>query len=197
MEQWAGRGGLESVFLRWLIFRSAPVNPARTTRKSKDIRTSDINPYEPGSPLSKPTGSGERPLLRSLFFAINFAVAVLMFVSAAISIVVMESPGSFFGGIIAFVPFLLYGIAEWVAWYRQRRSIDRKLAYANLGCAAFVAFGVVATIGEVFVDTEPIDWQFLVVFTLIGLCIIVYLLACGWMRFRWTRHTSAASLEDQ
>ncbi len=27
-EPWVGRGGLESVFLKWLIFRSAPVNPA-------------------------------------------------------------------------------------------------------------------------------------------------------------------------
>ena len=25
---WVGRGGLERAFLKWLIFRSAPVNPA-------------------------------------------------------------------------------------------------------------------------------------------------------------------------
>ncbi|MCS7465759.1 hypothetical protein NZK35_03600 [Stieleria sp. ICT_E10.1] len=107
-----------------------------------------------------------------------------------ISIAVMESPGSFFGGIIGFFPFLVYGFAEWIAWYRRRKSTERKLAYANLGCAAFAAFGVVTTIGEVLMEPEPVDWQFLTVFSLIGLCIIAYLAACGWMRLRWTRSTS-------
>lgn len=109
-----------------------------------------------------------------------------MFVSAAVSIAVMKSPGAFFGGVLGFLPVLIYGIAEWLAWYRHRASIERKLAYANLGCAAFFTFGVVTTIGEVVLDDEPIAWRFLVVFTLIGSCIIGYLIGCGWCRLRWT-----------
>ncbi len=160
------------------------------------MNSSENNSHQPGSLPADSTGIGNRRLLRLLFFLINFAVAVLIFVSAVVSIAVMESPGAFFGGIIGFLPFLVYGFAEWVAWYRKRKLTERNLGYANLGCAAFGAFVVVTTIGEFFVDADPIDWPFFTVFTLIGSCIIIYLLACGWLRLRWTGQATMAPEGD-
>jgi hypothetical protein len=61
---------------------------------------------------------------------------------------VTKSPGSFFGGIFGFLPILIYAIADWLAWYRNRPSVERILAYANLGCAAFLTVGVVTNVGE-------------------------------------------------
>ncbi len=72
------------------------------------MNSSENNSHQPDSLTANPTGIGNRRLLRLLFFLINFAVAVLIFVSAVVSIAIMESPGAFFGGVIGFLPFLVY-----------------------------------------------------------------------------------------
>lgn len=109
----------------------------------------------------------------------------------------MESPGSFMGGVVGFVPFLAYGVAEWIAWYRRRQSMERKLAYANLGCAAFIAFGVTTNIGESLTYSEQIPWSLLAIFASIGSAMIAYLTACGLLRLRWTRNSAFDANEQQ
>ncbi len=121
---------------------------------------------------------------RFVFFVINFSLAILLFLSAIVAIAAAESFGSFCGGIMAIGPSGLYALGEWLAFYRNRKSIELPLGYANLGCAAFALVGVVKDIGVALLAEEPPSMEFLAGFAVIGLSITAYLLACGLFRLR-------------
>ena len=143
------------------------------------------NPYEsPSSTLQPVTGS--YPIARIAFSLVNFAMAVLFAISCVISVAAPESPFQFLGGLMFAAPFAFYALCEWLVLYRRKASTERKLGIANLVCAAFAAFGVVTNVGEALMADETPSFQFLFWFTLIGTSIIVYLIASGWCRLRWT-----------
>ena len=85
------------------------------------------------------------------------------------------------------VPVAMYAFCEWVVLYFRKRSMERKLGIANLACAAFTAFGVVANVSETLGTEGPTDFQFLFWLAPIGALITAYLVASGWFRLRWTR----------
>ena len=86
-------------------------------------------------------------------------------------------------------PIAFYAFCEWLVLYRRRGSTERKLAIANLGCAAFAAFGLITNVGEAVMSDDPPGFQPLIWFTLIGVAITAYLVASGLCRLRWTRST--------
>lgn len=146
------------------------------------------------SPETDPcAASTQRSKLRVLFSFVNFIVSVLLIVSCVIAIGTMERPGSFFGGVLAFLPVLVYGICEWLVLYRRNASVERKLAYVNLVSAAFLAFGMAKSIGEAVTSETGGNLAFAFGFSLIFGLIVAYLLACGWCRLRWTRRADLQS----
>ena len=155
------------------------------------LHQTPANPYEPPT-SDQVIVSSKREIVRLLFSLVNFATSVLFFISCVIAIATMESPGSFFGGILGFAPLLIYSLCEWLVLYRRRVTIERKLGFANLACAAFVVFGIVTNIGEALMDESPLDFTFLFWFAIIGGSIFAYLIACGWCRLRWTRVANSA-----
>ena len=146
------------------------------------------NPYESPTSLPQPVAAAY-PFARISFALVNFAVAVLFAISCVISVAAPESPFQFLGGLMFAAPIAFYAFCEWLVLYRRRASTERKLGIANLACAAFAAFGVVTNVGEAVMSDDPPGFQFLFGFTLIGVCITVYLTASGWCRLRWTRST--------
>ncbi len=145
------------------------------------------NPYRPPATKAETDPPQQHSVARLMFFLVNFAVAVLLFLSSVIAIATMESPGSFLGGLFCLFPVLIYGTCEWIAFYRRNVSVERMLGYANLGCAAFVAFGTVTTIGESVFDRSSGNIEIVCVAALIGGGVFAYLVASGWCRLRWTR----------
>ena len=152
-----------------------------------------INPYQSPAAATNAHSPVRYSVPRVLFFLLNFTVAVFLFISCVIVVAVPTTPFSFLGGIVGFCPILAYGICEWLAFYRRRVSIERKLGYANLGCAAFVGFGVVTNIGEALMADAPPGFLFFFWFLLIACAIIAYLVASGLCRLRWTRRRDLGS----
>ena len=91
-----------------------------------------------------------------------------------------------------FAPSLIYSLCEWLVLYRRRVTIERKLGFVNLACAAFVVFGIVTNVGEALMDEIPLDITFLFWFAVIGGSIVAYLISCGLCRLRWTRVANSA-----
>lgn len=150
-----------------------------------------LNPYESPSPLPDATTIATLPVRysapRALFCVLNLLIALSLLVACLLAIVMRESAGSFVGGIVFCLPFAIYSFCEWLAFYRRQVSIERKLGYANLVCAAFMTFAVVANLVEVFLNhaTPPVD--FLLRFATLGGMIVSYLVTSGWCRLYWTR----------
>lgn len=139
----------------------------------------------------------QEPLLRRVFCAVNFCAGAFVSLSALASIVSMESPYSFLGGIVLVGPCILYCAAEGMVWRRKRSSTERLLAYANLASAAFLMIGVVTTIGEFMTSDDPIPWGFLLTFSAIGIGLSAYVAVCGFMRLQWTRGPKDSTPEHQ
>jgi hypothetical protein len=83
----------------------------------------------------------------------------------------------------------VYGVCQWIVLYRRNSSVERKLAYVNLGCAGFVGFGVVTNIGEALIDEQPFNVSLMLWLAIIGGTVLAYLIACGSCRLRWTRES--------
>ena len=122
----------------------------------------------------------------TICFVVNFAIALLFFVSCVISIGAADNPFAFLGGILFVSPVGLYAGAEWVCWYRQRHWLYRPLGVLNLLFSAFFVFGLVTNVGEALLADEPVDPLFILIFGL-GFAIFAgYLWWCGWRRFHST-----------
>jgi hypothetical protein len=86
------------------------------------------------------------------------------------------------GGVIFFLPILLYALGEWAAFFRSNRRIERQLGFLNLVGAGFVAFGIITNVGEAIIYRFPIEATWLLSFLLIGFTLFAYLALCGVFR---------------
>ena len=121
-------------------------------------------------------------LIDTALFAINFAVAVLVFVSCVLSIAAADNPYSFLGGVCLVLPVLGYAVAEWVGWYRPRPSLSRPLGVLNLLAAVVLVLGGVGNVGAALRADEPRDLRFIVALGAgFGLA-AAYLAYSGWRR---------------
>lgn len=123
-------------------------------------------------------------IMRHLFFMINFGLALLCLAGCVYSIGAMESPASFMGGIIFFVPTAVFAAAEWLAWYRERWDVLHALAVTCCLLGGFAVFGVVVNVAEAIWEGWPGGFGWFVV---IGLAIAGYFFACGILRLRSLR----------
>ena len=131
--------------------------------------------------MSKLT-AGSKASVRHVFFLINFAGSVLFFFASVISILAVQTPGSFLGGLAFFVPAGAFATAEWIAWFRKRRTVERMLGWLCLALAAFAAFGVVANAAEA---TTRGRWpRGFGSFLSVGVLVAAYFVTCGIYRLR-------------
>lgn len=143
------------------------------------------NPYESPAASGDLAKTREFNLLRFALFLVNFSVAAVLLFACIFAIAKPGSPFAFIGAVVGLPPLVVYTLSELVAYYRRNHSIERKLGYANLGCAIFVAFGVITDVGEALLtESQQVDVRFLSWFILIGLVIIAYLIFAGYMRLR-------------
>jgi hypothetical protein len=96
------------------------------------------------------------------------------------------SPGAFLGGLVFLAPAIAFVAAEWMAFYRKRRGIERILGFTMLGLTAFALFGVVANVAEAITSDDDVPVDFLLWFISIGLSIFLYFGLCGLFRIRTT-----------
>jgi hypothetical protein len=135
----------------------------------------------PSHAEAMPTPSRTRAV-DSLCFAINFLLALLFVSCCVISLGVGDNPFAFIGSVLFVLPVAAYATAEWVCWYRERRSLLRPLGKLNLLGAAFFAFGLVANLGEAFIGAQPVDPLLVVALICILGTLSGYLFWCGWRR---------------
>jgi hypothetical protein len=140
-------------------------------------------------------------VLRILFFALNFSVAVLYFVGSMTYIVLPffggGSFGAFVGGVFGIVPSGLMALGEWWAYYRRKQSVEYALGVIALVLSALVVFGVVANVAEAWSKGSLPDW--FPWFIAVGSLIAVYFALCGLFRLGVLprRRTQNSGLTDR
>ena len=125
-------------------------------------------------------------LADSLCFAINFSLALFFVLAGLVSIGAGDEPFSFIGGVVFALPAASYATAEWLCWYRQRRGLSRSLGKLNLWLAAFLALGFVVSLGQVFLQDNPVDPTFVLFLVCAFGIFSAYLFWCGWRRVHAT-----------
>ncbi len=122
--------------------------------------------------------------MHAFFFVTNFALAVFLMAASVASIGATASPGSFLGGILMFPLAGALAVAEWRAWYRKRRDVERTLGKACLVIAGLAIFGLVANVGEALQKgwVDGLGW-----FVLVGSCVAGHFVGCGLWRIRAAR----------
>ena len=139
--------------------------------------------------------------VRAAFFAVNFAAGVLFCAASLLGIVQCSGGvGSFFGflgGVIMLGPSAALAVAEWVAFYRNNRHVERVLGWAMFGLAAFTVFGIVANVCEAMLPPKPdrhaASIELIVWFIAIGVIIVTYFGCCGFYRLRHMRRQEVAA----
>jgi hypothetical protein len=85
--------------------------------------------------------------MRFTFFLINCSIATLLFLSAAVHITVGVmgrcTPVEFVGAGVLAGPFIAFGVAEWMAYVRDRRSWELPLGVACLCASGVLAAGII------------------------------------------------------
>jgi hypothetical protein len=119
----------------------------------------------------------------TICFVVNFLIATLIFICAAVSIAMAANPYAFFGGIVIVLPVLCYAIAEWLCWYRDQHWLLRPLGILNLLLAALCAFGIITNIGEAIMADDPVSPLFILLLVSGFTLVTGYLGWCGWRRF--------------
>ena len=87
---------------------------------------------------------------------------------------------------ILLIPIFGYGGCEWLAFYRDKRNIERKLGIGNVTMAVFFAFGLLAGVGEALMSGKPQDAEYVIGFIAAFSVIAAYLFWCGKCRMRWS-----------
>jgi len=144
------------------------------------------NPYQPPSVRM----SNNEPLFFStakvFFFIVNFSCALVVVVWSATTIVRAilgrDSPAELLVSIFLIGPSCSFCLAEWVAYYRDKRSAEQKLGFLMLGLAALTLFGVVANIYEAITTEMERLHEFVACFGGIGISICLYCALCGLFR---------------
>lgn len=131
-----------------------------------------VNPYESPQAIG-PKSPSHLTAVRVGFFAVNLVVVVMLLASTIVSVAVPVSPFAFLGGIVMFGPVAVYGVGEWIAFFRQSTAAERILGWANLGGAGIVAFGILTNTVEAL-RSEKVPIEFLVVFLSITVPIVAY-----------------------
>ncbi len=123
---------------------------------------------------------------RFAFFAVNFSVSVFLFLASIVGIAAgaINNPGAFLGGVVLLVPSGLYAIGEWLAYYRNRRLLERPLGALNLCGAAFMGLSLVKEVADSIIRNEPAPVAFYFWFALAFGVTATYLAACAWFRLR-------------
>lgn len=145
--------------------------------------TSMHNPYEPPRSGTVDDHLRSFSFARFAFFAVNFVFSVSVAIWSLVTIVAAAfgggSPTELLGSILFLTPFSLFSFAEWVAFYRKRGRIERRLGFVMLGCAGFVLFGVAANVWEAIASRSENLREFLVWFVGIGMATCAYCASCG------------------
>ena len=124
--------------------------------------------------------------MRATFFVINFAIATLLAICCVVSVAAPESPYQFLGGVALAVPFSAYAFCEWLAFYRKRESLARRLAVSNAVFAAVAGLCLFGGAAE-FLEEGPHNVAGLLFFGSVAVVVTGYLGFMAWTRLRWVR----------
>lgn len=123
---------------------------------------------------------------RFAIFAVNFSASTFLFLASILSIVTgaISDPDSLLGGIVMVMPAGLYALAEWFAYYHDRRSLERPLGILNLCCGGIVAFATIMSVWDSLTADDPPSLDFFIGFGFTFGMIAAYLAGSGLFRMR-------------
>ena len=132
---------------------------------------------------------------QSIFFAVNFSLAVLMLITGVGAILTGESHGSFCGGILLLAPAAIVAIAEWRLYVRRVTRLERPLGIFSGAVGALAIFGFISNAAEAIVQGNAPGLSFWLIFG--GVCLIIgaYGLWCAWLRVRRRTFADAAGFD--
>src|SRR3954467_4479548 len=114
---------------------------------------------------------------RTIFFAVNFAAAVLVVLSCVAAIIEVyfggRSPYSFAGGVCFVWPALAFGVSEWFLHVRSVRALERPLGIACGVVGSLVIFGFVSNAVEAISKGQAMSVGLLFWLGFGGVCVAI------------------------
>jgi hypothetical protein len=136
-------------------------------------------------------------VLRATFFAINFPLAVSLFIGFAVEVAATSIVGgpltvNCVEAVALLIPTGLLALAEWLAFYRRRAGAERVLGWVFRVLSVLAALVIVSSVVEAHRMGERVGGDIMWLYVVLG-ALSLYCWVCGSVRLEHTRHLKSAT----